>query len=308
MKVVRYALVGLLALMLANCNGSPGATSNTSMPGITADASTKVAERDLHPCKALGNRRTTVEDCSLAEETDKSVASGVAAFNWPQQMRRGKPVLLRLAVGEAPPPPPPPEPTDAAAVTPDPAGAASSEPATASPEGGPPPPPPPPPRASVEEAVEDMDGETVKYAPLIGRYMSAKLSGDSFDVVSQSPEHQEVLRDSVTHWDWLVTPKTGGTHTLTITTQVEFKDSDGQYIPLRYAPETRKVEVEVPWWAFLMDLLLAMPAWGKALAGALGALTVVATAWWGLRRAVAGKSGKPGSGDPPDPNPARKSG
>ena len=300
-KVGRYALVGLLALTLANCGSKSETGVNTSATDVSAEAPTQVDRSGLQPCKVLGNRRTTAEDCSLAEETDQSVSSGLAAFNWPREMRRGKPVLLRLAVGEAPPPEPPP----VAAAAPPAADAGSAAlPADAAAGGDavppPPPPPPPPEPADVEGAVRDMEGETVKYTPLVGRYMSARLSGDGFDVVAQSPEHQEVLRDSVTHWDWLVTPKTGGTHTLTVTTQVEFRDSDGKFIPLRYAPETRKVEVKVPWWAFLMDVLLAMPAWGKALAGALGALAMVATAWWGLRRAVSGKSGKP-EGEPPQP-------
>lgn len=310
------AAVGLVFAILSGCqqkaeNAGDTATEAMAAAEAAANAETAVNPAGLGPCEILGRRRVTQEDCDLAKATDEEVKDGVAAFNWPQQMRRGKPVMLRLAVEQAPPPPQPP-PTDStsadAGAAPD--GAAANE--TAAPAGAarppataalaPPPSEPTPsePTPTPQTTVADLPGAVVSYKPLVGRYMSAKLSGDSFDVVAKSDEHQEVLRDSVTHWDWLVTPKAGGTHTLTITTQVEFKDSGGNYIPLRFRPETRKIEVKVPIWLWVRDALDALPGWIKAVTTVVSALAALVAAWVGLRAALKGK--KPAADAGPAPS------
>lgn len=254
-----------------------------------ANEAATAGRTDLIPCEIIGRRRVARQDCDLANATDHDVREGLAAFNWPKEMRRGRAVLLRLAVEQAPPPPSPEppapvkKPIEKAAARPGRPHAAH----VAEPEPEPPPPPPPP---GPEAAVQQLPGEATPYKPLVGRYMSATLTGDAFEIVPQGPEHQEVLKDSLTHWDWLVTPKSGGDHELTVTTQVEFKDSDGNYVPLRFRPETHGIKVQSPWWLWVWDVVLQSPAWFKALAAAVVALTGLVVALAGLRRAIRGKS------------------
>lgn len=289
MKPTVWCALAVVASMATACGQSSAPADSAA--GAAAPGPTEVPAADLQPCPVIGNRRVTAQDCELAAQTEQDVQGGVAAFNWPKEMRREKTVLLRLAVGRAPPAPatapegpaPPPEPTPSAA--PD-----TTAGATPGPEApGPPPPPPPKP----EDSVKDLEGETVPYAPLVGRYMSARLSGDGMTIVAKSPEHQEVLPDSVTTWDWEVTPKAGGRHTMTITTQVEFKDSSNNYIPLRFRPETRQIEVKVPWWLWVKDTLSAMPGWIKLVTGVLTALTALFGAWAALKLALRGKKPAP---------------
>ena len=311
MRLGILAAIGVLAL--AGCQKSAG----TSAPPADAAAGgpVEVDPGALQMCDVL-QVQTTADDCERATLAQSKVERGVAALKYPERMKLDEPSLVRLAVGEEeepPPPPPPPEPTPPPPEPkPDPADAAT---AAADPEAGPEPTPPrpkmmakgarPPPPEIAETpagAVEPVEGKVVEYRPLIGQYMSARLEHDgSFEVKALRPEAQRVLPDSVTTWDWTVTPKKGGRHVLTVVTQVGFQDTAGKFVPLRVAPVSKQVTVDVPWWRYLLDALNAAPGWIKALTAVIVAGTGLLTAWAALRMAARGR--KPGGGPPPARGP-----
>lgn len=303
MRVATPAVIGTvaaaLALALAGCSREPATTDTAD---AAAGAPVAVDPATLQMCDVL-QVQTTAADCERATLAQSKVERGVAALKYPERMKLDEPSLVRLAVGEAeepePPPPPPPEPT------PDPVDAAAGpEPTTPRPKAiakaieRPPPDAPETPAA----AVEPVEGKVVEYKPLIGQYMSARLAHDgSFEVKALGPEAQKVLPDSVTTWDWTVTPKKGGKHVLTVITQVGFQDTEGRFVPLRVAPVSKQVTVDVPWWRYLLDALNAAPVWIKALTAVIVAGTGLLTAWAGFRMAARGR--KPGGGPPPARGP-----
>jgi len=287
--------IGAAVLALAGCSQSSGpANTSDTDASAGAPAPTAVDPRTLQMCDVL-QMQTTAADCERATLAQSKVERGVAALKYPERMKRDEPSLVRLAVGEAPPPPPPPPPPEPAAKT-EPIEPATD--ATATPDPAPPRPtaiakaarPPPDVTETPAGAVEPVEGTVVEYKPLIGQYMSARLTHDgSFEVKALGPEAQEVLPDSVTTWDWTVTPKTGGKHVLTVITQVGFRDTAGKFVALRVAPVSKQVTVDVPWWRYLMDALNAAPVWIKAVTALIVAGTGLLTAWAAFRLAVRGK-------------------
>ena len=165
------------------------------------------------------------------------------------------------------------------------------------PDTPPPPPLPPPPDLSATstspgDVVGSLQGETVEFAPLVGRFMRAELSGAGFEITPISPASQEVLPDSVTTWSWRVVAQEGGVRPLTLTTVVEGCTAANQCYPLRSTSQNYEVNVTVGWLGKAQDVLTAMPNWLRLIAGVLAALTVLVGAWFGLRNAFRkGRSG-----------------
>jgi hypothetical protein len=142
---------------------------------------------------------------------------------------------------------------------------------------------PPPPTPS--DTVDPLQGETVEYAPLVGRFMRAELAGEGFEITPLSPPSQEVLPDSVTTWNWRVVATSSGQRALTLTTIVEGCDAQGRCYPLRSTSHNHEVEVTVGALGRAQDFLEAAPIWMRLVAGVLTALAVLVGAWFGLRSA-----------------------
>ncbi len=148
--------------------------------------------------------------------------------------------------------------------------------------------PQPEPPPTPAETVDPLQGETVEFQPLVGRFMRAELKGAGFNIAPLSPPSQEVLPDSVTTWTWEVIAEQGGQRALTLTTVVEGCTAEGQCYPLRSTSRNYAVNVTVGWLGWVEDFLTAAPNWLKLVAGALAALAVLVAAGFGLRNALRG--------------------
>jgi hypothetical protein len=157
--------------------------------------------------------------------------------------------------------------------------------------GGPTPEPPPlpapptPSPSTPDEVVDPLQGDTVQYTPLVGRFMRAELTGNGFEITPLSQASQEVLPESVTTWSWRVEANEGGQRALTLRTVVEGCTADGQCFPLRSTSQNYDVTVQVGPLGQVQDFLAAAPTWLRLLAGVLTALAVLVGAWFGLRNA-----------------------
>lgn len=268
-----YALCAL-ALAMAACGqvteAPPGAdvaaVDDTSGPGAT--------EAPQPFCEEIG-RRVSQADCDVLNQLADGAQAGVAAFNAPDPMKRGERHTLQLAIGHAPTPE-----EIAERVAASRAEAQRAEAASATGEhgglgdNGP------------RVTVDPLEGETVEYQPLVGRFMRAELSGAGFNITAQSPASQEVLPDSVTTWTWEVIAQQGGQRALTLTTVVEGCTAQGQCYPLRSTSRNYAVNVTVGWLGRAEDFLTAAPNWLKLLAGVLAALAALIAAGFGVRNAL----------------------
>ncbi len=262
-----------LTLALAACGQT---TSVSEEPGAVAEAPADTSATGTF-CEEVG-RRVTAEQCEDFTRLADRAAVGVAAFNAPDPMRRGDTHTLQLAISDAPAP----EDVEAPATEP----ATSETPTTETPTdvvatGEEPAPAPPTPT----DVVDPLQGNTVEYAPLVGRFMRAELTGEGFDITPLSPPSQEVLPDSVTTWSWRVVATSSGQRALTLTTIVEGCDAQGQCYPLRSTTHNHEVEVTVGVLGRAQDFLEAAPIWMRLVAGVLTALAVLIGAWFGLRNA-----------------------
>jgi hypothetical protein len=141
------------------------------------------------------------------------------------------------------------------------------------------------PPATPGEVVDPLQGETVQFEPLVGRFMRAELTGNGFEITPLTEPSQEVLADSVTTWSWRVEAREGGQRALTLTTVVEGCTAEGQCYPLRSTSQNYDVTVQVGPIGQVQDFLTAVPTWLRLLAGVLTALAVLVGAWFGLRNA-----------------------
>jgi hypothetical protein len=135
------------------------------------------------------------------------------------------------------------------------------------------------------QTVDPLQGETVEFTPLVGRFMRAELVGNGFEITPLTPASQEVLPDSVTTWSWRVVAQEGGRRSLTLRTVVEGCTAEGQCYPLRSTSRNYDVTVTVGIIGKARDLLTEAPTWLRLLAGVLTALAVLVGAWFGLRSA-----------------------
>lgn len=298
---------GMVAMLMLSACGQT--TTYEEYPAEATDPAVEGFDEEapggavVYPmCEEIG-RRVPVEQCEDFTHLADRAQAGVAAFNAPDPMQRGEAHTLQLAISDAPTPeeiaareqwereqaaaeeaarqaeqeagtnyPAPPE-------------ATITEPVIDEPVAPPPTSPPPPLPPTPAETVDPLQGETIEYTPLVGRFMRAELTGEGFDITPLTEASQEVLPDSVTTWSWRVIATTSGRRALTLTTIVEGCDDQGQCYPLRSTSQNYEVEVTVGLVGKIQDLLTAAPNWLRLVAGVLTALAVLVGAWFGLRRA-----------------------
>ena len=267
-RTAAWAIFIPALLCLSSCNEGPNDQSvgTPSPSGSPADNGEKSNPAPLIFCEEVG-KRVTAEDCDYYGELAKRTKVGVGAFNAPDPMTRGKTVTLQLVIAFAPDPPAegaePAVDTNAnsAASVIDEEGASSGAPMPA-----------PPPMPTPAETVDQLPGETVTFAPTVGRFMKAELTGEGFEIERLSAEHQEVLLDSQTTWEWKVKAIKGASHILTLKTVVEAKDDQGYYGPLRSTTKNQTIKVEVKFWDRVLDWILGAPVWIKAITALVSAL------------------------------------
>lgn len=311
---IRCALAATV-LALAACGQTPTTEDVAEAPateeaGETPGGTTDAALEPAYPICPEIQRRVPPQECEDFTQLARQAEAGVAAFNAPDPMQRGEAHTLQLAISFAP------TPEEIAAreaveraraeaeervdsMTAEQAPTASVDsgalaqrdgepvPPDAAAEPQPPPPAPPPPLPPTpEEVVDPLQGETVQYEPLVGRFMRAELTGTGFEITALSEASQEVLPQSVTTWNWRVVAREGGRRTLTLRTVVEGCNADrSQCYPLRSTSQNYDVTVQVGPIGQVRDFLMAAPDWLRLVAGVLTALAVLIGAWFGLRNA-----------------------
>ncbi len=307
--------VAALALALTACGQTeqasvapPEETPATEAPAPDDD----VAEApSAYPFCAEIGRRVPPQQCEDFGRLADDAQAGAAAFNTPDPMKRGERHTLQLAIGFAPTPEQIAErerlareatalaarqaeldrlarereaaEQDAREVDAHQEGPSEPAEPPQPPAAAPPPPPPTP-----AETVDPLQGETVEFQPLVGRFMRAELTGAGFNITALSPPSQEVLQDSVTTWTWDVIAEQGGQRALTLTTVVEGCTAEGPCYPLRSTSQNYEVNVTVGWLGKVQDFLTAAPDWLKLITGALVAMAALVAAGFGLRNALRG--------------------
>jgi len=298
-----HCAFAVLAMALAAC-GQVSDQPASDTAAVEEQPSTTATDPDAQFCAEVG-RRVSVADCEDLSRLADEAARGTAAFNAPNPMQRGDVHTLQLAISLAPPPaaevtPPSPAPNDGASQqTEDAAWAEAQRQNTTAAfdtylqrhsdgeyadEA----------RAAIErlrsatspgEVVDPLQGDTVEFTPLVGRFMRAELTGNGFEITPLNEASQEVLPNSVTTWSWRVEANEGGQRALTLRTVVEGCTAEGQCFPLRSTSQNYDVTVEVGPMGRVQDFLTAAPVWLRLLAGVLAALAVLVGAWFGLRNA-----------------------
>jgi len=289
--LIKSCVFATLVFGLAAC-GQASMEEAPSEPAAEAPAPGPAQQAETNPYCAEVSRRVSAADCEDFGHLADEASEGVAAFNAPNPMKRDEAHTLQLALSFAPP--------DLAAA---PAPMATETPAqeqTVDSRAAEPPPPAPAPGGGLSggvpaapapaaqtpvETVEGLPGQTVEFAPLVGRFMRAELVGDGFEITSRTPASQEVLPGSVTTWTWNVVAKSGGLRTLTLRTVVEGCTASNQCYPLRSTTQNYPVDVQVGWQGQVQDVLRATPDWLKLVTAVLVALAALISAIFGLRNA-----------------------
>ena len=306
-SVARH-LLALAALALAACAQERDSSATEEAPAEAPSSSVSAdpgatAESETTFCAEVG-RRVSPQDCADFAALAEDAAAGEAAFNTPDPMRRGDVHTLQLAISYAL--------TQEQIAAREEAARAEAERArleeerlaaeqaartldqthtTPSTSTGAPAreapaqPAPPPAPLTPAETVDPLQGDTVQFTPLVGRFMRAELVGNGFEITPLTEASQEVLRDSVTTWSWRVVANEGGRRSLTLRTVVEGCTAEGQCYPLRSTSQNYDVTVEVGVVGQVQDFLTAAPTWLRLVAGVLTALAVLIGAWFGLRNA-----------------------
>lgn len=214
-------------------------------------------------------RLVSEADCTLARELVVRADAGIGAFNAPSPIKRGETVLIQLVLAMAPPPAPVETSRDVEL---------RNAPVDKTLRHGAPSPHPTP-----AQTVDSLPGETVEFTPIVGRHMAAELSGEGFDIVAKSPREQDVLPQSQTSWEWLVTPQVKGLHTLTLKTFVEAEFSNHKRFALRSLTTNKTIEVTVTPMGIVSDFVDAAIIWLKKtenLLKAVAGLVAAAVALW----------------------------
>lgn len=282
---IRHTFIAL-ALALSACGQAEEKAGEANEPAAVDTEAPGAAPADDQAqfCAEVG-RRVSAADCADLSALADQAQQGVAAFNAPNPMQRGDVHTLQLAISYAPTPEQIAAREEAERLerqrlnqgydSPRPGGENSSTGAT----------PAPPPAPTPGEVVDPLQGDTVQYTPLVGRFMRAELHGNGFEITPLSEPSQEVLQDSVTTWSWRVEAREGGQRALTLTTVVEGCTASGQCYPLRSTSQNYDVTVRVGLLGQAQDFLAAVPTWLQLAAGVLGGLAALVGAWFGLRNA-----------------------
>jgi hypothetical protein len=131
------------------------------------------------------------------------------------------------------------------------------------------------------------DDQKIPVPMKVGRYMSAKLSGEGFKIEPQGPEDQDLFLATDARWSWRVTALPAATHRLVLTTYVQTPETAGGPLkPMWTRSKTVEVEVSVSpgeWWKQLMS---SVGDWAKTTQGTIISLTALVAAIAGLIAAV----------------------
>jgi hypothetical protein len=195
-------------------------------------------------------RRLTKFDCDDLHQAVERTKTGVAAFNVPGTLTRGKSTTIQLAVGFG-------------------RGDVGGQPIL-----------------DPIEVIKQQGGEAESYRPMVGKDMKAELLGQGFKIEPLTDIEQQVSDLGVTTWEWKVTALEKGLHTLILKTVVEGVTADGKKFALIPTSWNQKVLVHVSWDQQLFDFLVEMPVWLKTIGAILTALTALFTAYFGLRALV----------------------
>jgi hypothetical protein len=149
---------------------------------------------------------------------------------------------------------------------------------------------------STSSALVSVPGSgSVTFATIpVGAYMSAALGGPGFSTRLIGPDRIPLAVDETAEFSWVVTPKSPGSHTLTLTLIAEVA---GQAV--RQRTYERLVNVIVVPAPSLGTRLATWSGWSDALSGALAAGLVAGATWlvsWLRRR-------RRGQGPAPEPHP-----
>lgn len=268
---------GALMLLVACQPATERQEPEFAQPGAVV----QVAEGDLQWCDLI-SRRTTADDCDIAQRTFDKAETGTALIKWPKSIKRGERFTIRLEVGNAPPPAVADE--ENASVTGDGGegdaeeGAAADAPTS--------PVRPQTPRDDAETVSEPVPEATTPYSPLVGRFMSAQLTGAGFAITPSTAVSKELPPNSQIDWEWEVVAKHDGLQTLVVTTVVEFEDASGTRIPLQVTQKDQDFDVKVGLLGSIEDFLIGLPEWLKRVTAVLVALTGTVGAYFGLRRVL----------------------
>lgn len=303
----------LIALLLctaglAGCGGAADeAAQNVSTDMIVADngAATDVpaSRTELVFCD-LVKQRIARTDCEDLQAINEDVRQGTAAVNVPNPMTRDRTETVTLVVDRRAP-----------SVIEDIEGAADEsealdagtadanmtttdaiDPGTIAtadegPSGAPGSDPDDRPAPTPSQVLEDLPGTTKSFVPKVGRFMTATLGGDGFDITALTPASQEVPDGGNQTWAWSVTPREGGAKTLLLKTIVEGEVGGKRYL-LQNTGTPKQVTVNVTTMGQIKDTLDILPGWMKSIEAALIALAgVIAAAvgvWAAIRKARAG--------------------
>jgi hypothetical protein len=138
------------------------------------------------------------------------------------------------------------------------------------------------------QRVEPYEGRTETIIPKVGRYMSADLVGDGFEIKAMTARSQEVPPLEQATWEWSVTPKVKGPHFLTLKTVVE-GEVEGRRYPLARTETTKRVTVRVGPGDRLADFFDGAIAWLNRMKLLLLAIAGVVGALWLLKAKIGGK-------------------
>jgi hypothetical protein len=321
-----FAALTVVAIGLTACEqygaveeGTELTPADTGMMGDTA-AGENVADGpppETVFCPVV-ERRIPKEDCEDLAAIEDQVKEGTGAFNVPDPMTRGEATTVVLVVDRR-------SPEQIAALeaarnevseggavenaVDDAAGEASDAPlngtmsenvadsgAGTSPatNGG------PTPSERVEpfegetpsERVEPFEGETETIIPQVGRFMSADLVGEGFEIEALTSASQEIPPGEHATWQWSVKAIREGVRTLTLKTIVEGV-VDGQRYPLARTETTTTVTVEVRAGDRVADWIDATIGWLDRMKLLLLAIAGVIGAAWLVWRNIKGKGEKP---------------
>ena len=137
--------------------------------------------------------------------------------------------------------------------------------------------------------VDPLRGDTATLTPKVGRYMSADLSGDGFEIRRLTPRAQEIPPGNQARWQWEVTALESGKHTLTLVTVVEGKVGGVRY-PLSRTFSVKTVDVGVSLSDRVGGTLDAVPTWIKRVTLVLVAVIGLLAAFFRLRIMLRGRA------------------
>jgi hypothetical protein len=297
-------LVAAAALTIYGCKQSPQENAADSIEANAENAAdvieTAGATQPTVFC-AVVKRRVSSDDCDDLAVMEKDAKEGVGAFNVPDPMTKGKSVSIVLVIDRR-------SPEEIAAIetpmteTTATNAAENVDENIASAE------------ASVDEnnvvsedkvprteartrprstaaptpsqRVEPLEGRTETIVPKVGRFMSAELDGDRFDIDPRGARSEEIPPGEQASWEWKVTPTAKGAGHLTLKTIVE-GEIEGKRYSLSRTEKTKSVTVNITrgdqireWIDSAIDWLNRMKLLILAIVGVVGALMLLKSRIW----------------------------